>query len=110
MSVVCTGNSRILEQLGDKQDFESELSRVGFRHEEFTLQVDHKNTRRSIAGWDPQYQVKVTHAPTQTVKVYEGGPRKKWLARFAADLSDGLYGEPTFTRVGISRRQPRAVL
>jgi len=103
MSVVCVGNSRVLEQLGEKQDFESELSRAGFRHEEFTLHVDWGTSRRSRAGWDPRYEVKVTHAPTQTVKAYQGGPRENWVRRFAADLSQGLYGEPAFAPPPVSR-------
>ena len=39
MSVICVGDSQVLEQIGEKQDFECELSRVGFRHEEFTVHV-----------------------------------------------------------------------
>jgi len=37
MTVHCEGDCRLLEQLGEKQDFEAELSRLGFRHEEFTF-------------------------------------------------------------------------
>jgi hypothetical protein len=37
----CLSTRRLLhhEQLGEKQDFEGTLSRLGFRHEHFTLQV-----------------------------------------------------------------------
>ena len=110
MSVVCVGNCRILEQLGEKQDFESELGRAGFRHEEFTLRVYWENTRRTRAGWDQRYEVKVTHAPTQTVKAYAGGPSRNWVACFAADLAGGLYGDPNFRRPAISLLQVRAML
>ena len=110
MSVVCVGNCWILEQLGEKQDFESELSRAGFRHEEFTLHIYWENTRRTRAGWEQRYEAKVTHAPTQTVKAYPGGPSKNWVAYFAADLAGGLYGDPNVTRPAISLRQVRAAL
>lgn len=38
--VLCSGQYGVLEQLGEKQDFEAELSRRGYRHEEFSLHVD----------------------------------------------------------------------
>ena len=98
MSVVCIGNAWLVEQLGEKQDFEAELSRVGHQHEEFTLHVDPLNTARPRAGWNPRYQVKVTHSPTKTVKTYDGGPRESWVAHFADDLAEGLYGEPTLCK------------
>ena len=52
----------------------------------------------SRGGWNPRYEVKITHAPTQTVRSYAGGPRQDWVARFAKDLLAGLYGEPTLPR------------
>lgn len=109
MSVVCVGICRILEALGEKRDFESELGRAGFRHEEFTLHVYWENTPRARAGWDTRYEVKVTHAPTQTVKAYAGGPWKNWVADFAADLTGGLYGDPNFS-LAMSSRQARAAI
>ena len=39
MAVRCEGDSREMEQLGEKQDFEAELSRMGFMHEAFILYV-----------------------------------------------------------------------
>jgi len=98
MSVLCSGQTRVLEQLGEKQDFEAELSRRGFRHEEFTLHVESSRKPDARAGWDPRYEVKVTHTPTQTVKAYRAGPRERWVARFAQDLAGGLYGEPSVPR------------
>ena len=98
MSVVCIGNAWLVEQLGEKHDFEAELSRAGYRHEEFTLHVDPLNTARPRAGWNPRYEVKVTHSPTKTVKTYHGGPRDSWVASFADDLAEGLYGEPNGRR------------
>jgi hypothetical protein len=95
MSVVCTGRARVIEQLGEKQDFETELSRRGFRHEDFTLHVEAAKAPRSKAAWNPRYDVEVRHAPTQTIRAYRGGPRTNWVSSFAKDLLAGRYGEPT---------------
>jgi len=98
MSVSCSGRSGVLEQLGEKQDFEAELSRGGFTHEAFALHVDAGPNSDSGAAWDPRYKVTVTHAPTQTVKLYQAGPRENWVARFSKDLVGGLFGEPSLRR------------
>lgn len=98
MSVLCSGQTGVLEQLGEKQDFEAELSRRGYRHEEFTLHVEPERSSMSRAGWNPRYEVKVTHSPTRTVRSYPGGPRRDWVALFANDLTGGLYGEPSLPR------------
>jgi hypothetical protein len=95
MSVACTGQARIIEQLGEKQDFEAELSRRGFRHEEFALHVDTAKGGGASAGWSTRYDVEVRHLPTQTVRAYRGGPRRNWVNAFAKDLLAGLYGDPT---------------
>jgi hypothetical protein len=95
MSVACTGRVRTIEQLGEKQDFEAELSRRGFRHEEFTLHVEAVKSSRSAAGWDSGYEVEVHHGPTQDVRTYRGGPRRNWVSSFVKDLVAGRYGEPT---------------
>jgi len=39
MTVHCEGACRVIEQLGEKQEFEIALSRLGFRHEHFELHV-----------------------------------------------------------------------
>ncbi|HTS24001.1 MAG TPA: hypothetical protein VMN79_19595 [Casimicrobiaceae bacterium] len=109
MSVMCMGRTRVLEQLGEKQDFEAELSRRGFRHEDFSLHVLPERTSAGGAGWDPRYEVSVSHAPTRTVRVYKAGPREDWVGRFAKDLVRGLYGEPSLgLRPGISAARPFA--
>jgi hypothetical protein len=100
MSVLCIGAPWVPQQLGEKRDFETELSRVGFRHEEFVLHVNPKHAPRPKARGNSRYEVKVTHMPTQTVKTYVGGPRENWLAHFAEELAGGLYGEPSLSREG----------
>ena len=92
MSVLCIGDRWVLDHLDEKHGFEASLTRAGFRHEEFTLHV--KPSGSAPAPSAGAYEVKVTHAPTQTVKAYFGGPREDWVARFAEDLSGGLFGHP----------------
>ena len=92
MSVLCIGNRWVLDHLDEKHDFEANLTRAGFRHEEFTLHV--KPSGSAPAPSECGYEVKITHAPTQTVKAYAGGPGEDWVARFAEDLSGGLFGHP----------------
>jgi hypothetical protein len=94
MSVLCIGGRWVLDQLQEKHDFEEKLTRAGFRHEEFTLYVKsgHAFTRTASPSG---YEVKVTHGPTRTVKAYYGGSERDWVARFAEDLTGGLYGQPT---------------
>ena len=104
MSVLCSGHARVLEQLCEKQDFETELSRRGFRHEEFTLHVVPGKDFDRHSAWSSRYEVKVTHAPTRTVKAYRAGPRENWVARFVDDLTAGLYGEPSLSRAPTATR------
>ncbi len=107
MSVLCSGHARVLEQLCEKQDFETELTRRGFRHEEFTLHVVPGKDFHTNSAWSSQYEVKVTHTPTHTVKAYRAGPRENWVARFVDDLAAGLYGEPSLRRAQVSLRTVR---
>jgi hypothetical protein len=39
MTVYREGDCTLVEQLGEKQEFEAELTRLGFKHEDFTLHV-----------------------------------------------------------------------
>lgn len=94
MAVRCEGDSRVMEQLGEKQDFESELSRLGFTHEEFTLYVRRVNALGGATNWSTNYAVCVTNAANKRQNIYWEGPRKHWVAEFAADVASGLYGLP----------------
>ncbi|HTR57981.1 MAG TPA: hypothetical protein VMM27_07385 [Casimicrobiaceae bacterium] len=95
MSVMCVGGSWVLRQLAEKRHLEAELTRAGFRHEEFTFRIDPIGEARYAMESEPHYQVKVTHSPTQTVKGYRGGATGDWIERFAQDLAAGLYGQPS---------------
>ena len=98
MSVRCHGNAWIVEQLGEKQDFEAELSRLGYRHEGFALDVAPSTARRGRQRWDPRYSVHVVHAESGLRKTYSGGPSEQWVTDFAEDLARGVFGKPDLRR------------
>jgi len=91
MTVRCEGDSWVMEQVGEKQDFEAELSRFGFRHEDFSICVRRARTQGG-SPWVANYAVQVTNLTTRKCNVYWGGPRENWVAQFAVDLVNGLYG------------------
>ena len=98
MAVRCRGDSWVMEQLGEKQDFECELSRLGFKHEDFALYV-----RRAIApgagtAWTAKYAVRVTKIPAARHIMYWGGPGEQWVKEFVADVANGIYGQSSIGR------------
>jgi len=95
MTVRCHGDKWIMEQVGEKQDFESELSRVGLRHEDFVLYVRRAGFGGTNRQWSSNYAVRVTHLPTRKCNIYWGGPGENWVELFARDVGDGMYGEPS---------------
>lgn len=94
MTVRCEGDCRVMEQLGEKQDFESELSRLGFAHEAFTLYVRRARAPKSAMTWLANYTVCVTNVVTKRSNIYAGGAGERWVAQFAMDLAGGFYGSP----------------
>jgi hypothetical protein len=92
MAVRCEGDCRVMEQLGEKQDFESELSRLGFAHEAFTLDVRHAIKLGSTTNWIANYAVCVTNIASKRRNIYWGGPRKHWVSEFTVDAVAGHYG------------------
>jgi hypothetical protein len=85
------GDTWIMEQLGEKQDFEAELSRLGFRHEDFMLDV--RRVRPTVVSpWTSNYAVRVTNRKNGKSNIYWGGPGKHWVAQFARDLGEGFFG------------------
>ena len=91
MTVRCEGDSWVMEQLGEKQDFEAELSRLGLRHEDFALHVRRGGLGRINRGWGSHYAVRVTHTVIGHRSFYLGGPGECWVAQFAIDASRGMY-------------------
>jgi len=98
MAVRAEGYCRIIEQLGEKQDFEAELSRLGYRHEDFSLMVRRARLTGPVDGWTASYTVCVTDLRTSRSNVYWGGPHMQWVAQFASDLARGFFGEPRLLR------------
>jgi hypothetical protein len=84
----------LLEELGEKQNFESELSRLGLRHEDFTLHVLRQRSAGRKAEWSQDYSVTVTNVVTERSHLYQGGPKRNWVAQFSLDLANGVYGAP----------------
>jgi hypothetical protein len=93
MAVRCEGDLWIMEQLGERQDFESELSRLGMRHEDFHLHVRKAAFNQAKKTWSSNYAIRVTHSMTGRRSIYWGGPGQDWVAQFVADLRNGLYGD-----------------
>ncbi len=93
MAVDAEGDFHVMEQLGEKQDFESELSRLGFRHEDFVLYVRRAQVTGRRAAWSLDYAVHVTNRYAGKSGIYCGGPRRNWVARASEDLARGAFGE-----------------
>jgi hypothetical protein len=94
MTVRCSGDSRLLEQVGEKQDFECTLTAHGFAHETFALGVRRVAHPDLGAAWSCDYSVTVTRTDLGIRHVYAGGPAHRWVARFGADLTSGAYDGP----------------
>jgi hypothetical protein len=98
MAVRAEGYFWVMEQLGEKQDFESELSRLGYLHENFTLNVRRARSDSLGDEWTANYFVCVTELRTSRSNVYLGGPRGHWVEQFSADLALGVFGPPQIVR------------
>lgn len=98
MTVYCEGDRSLVEQVGEKQDFESELTRQGFKHEDFALHVLREIPRGPKAAWSHGYSVTVTNIGSGRSHVYEGGPKRDWVTQSSRDLANGAYGPPPPSR------------
>jgi hypothetical protein len=95
MAVRCEGDSWVMEQLGEKQDFECEITRLGFEHEDFVLCVRRASAPGKGTPWTSNYAVLVTNMHTQRHMIYWGGPGQEWIEEFVADVANGIYGQRT---------------
>ena len=93
MTVRCEGDSWIMEQLGEKQDFEAELSRLGLHHEDFALHVRRGGLGGINRSWDANFAVRVSNVVTGSRRIYWGGPGEDWVAQFVTDVAKGKYGD-----------------
>ena len=94
MTVHCEGECAVLEQLGERYEFETELTRHGFRHEDFALHVIRERPRPPKSEWVQRYAVTVVNVRADRRRVYRGGGRQRWVAEFARDLAVGAFGTP----------------
>ena len=92
MAVRCVGDSRLMEQVGEKQDFESALTQRALRHEDFMLSVHRPVPTAHAHDWTQDYTVTVVWVITGGGHRYAGGPRHNWVAQFLIDVSRGVYG------------------
>jgi hypothetical protein len=98
MAVRAEGYCWVMEQLGEKQDFEAELSRFGYEHDNFALSVRRARADGIGSEWTANYFVCVTELHTSRSNVYLGGPRGDWVKQFSADLATGFFGAPQIVR------------
>ena len=104
MAVRCGGDTWEMEQIGEKQDFECELSRLGFKHEDFALHVRRTTALGTGTAWSANYAVRVTNLPTARHIFYWGGPGERWVKEFVADVANGIFGRPTITHFAPAAR------
>lgn len=95
MTVHCEGDCWLVEQLGDKQDFEAELTRQRYKHEDYTLDVLRETAPGKKVQSSQYYAVTVSNVVSGQRQVYYGGPGENWVAQFSADLARGCYRAPS---------------
>jgi hypothetical protein len=105
MTVRCAGDTHLLEQLGEKQDFECLLTTRGLPHEDFALRVRRLPNRKLGEAWSCDYSVTVTCADRDVQRTYAGGPAYRWIERFAADLARGTYDRRSVSSAVCPRRR-----
>jgi hypothetical protein len=95
-----------MEQLGEKQAFEAELTRLGLRHEDFALHVRRSGLGGIDRGWNAHYAVRVSDVVSGSRGIYWGGPGENWVAQFATDVAKGVYrGLSTSGRLPVPARK-----
>ena len=110
MTVRCSGDGRLMEQVGEKQDFEVALTRHGLLHEDFLLRVRRTSVAADNDEWNRDYVVTVVAVARGRRHSYRGCPRQNWVLQFANDLVSGAYGYPIAAQLdaGDAQRAHRA--
>ena len=91
MSVTCGGDCRLIENTEERQAFESELTRHGRSHDDYSLFVTRIRPAASEPEWSLTYTVLVHHRRTNQAFEYRGGSRQRWVKRFIDDLLKGRF-------------------
>lgn len=94
MTVRCSGDCQLIEATWEKQDFEAEITRQRFSHDDFTISVQRVATR---GPYGLRYIVTVKNIVTHCDIAYRGGNREAWVRRFAVDLAKGAFGQSSGT-------------
>lgn len=94
MAVRCSGDCQLIDATWEKQDFEVELTRQRFSHDDFTISVQRVPAR---GPYGLRYTVTVQNIVTHCEVTYRGGQREAWVRRFAVDLAEGAFGRSSGT-------------
>ena len=105
MTVYCEGDCSLVEQLGEKREFEAELTSLGFKHEDFTLHVLGQVPQGPKAVWSDDYSATLSNIVSGHSRVYQGGPKQNWVAQSSLDLANGAYGPPPRSGRAMAKRE-----
>ena len=90
MRVEWQGDHKLLEESGDKQDFECEAIRLGYDPGEFIVVVRREPDVAGPDGLHPiRYKVHITRlGADQETLTLSGGHGKAWVAQFVQDATN----------------------
>jgi len=89
MTVQCEGDCPLIDQTGEKQDFEVALTRFHLPHEAFALEVVRLPGAMGSWDWGLRYRVTVRHIPTGDSLMYLATPSCSWVGSFRDDVERG---------------------
>ena len=89
MAVHCEGDCPLIDQTGEKQDFEVALTRFRLPHEAFALQVVRVPGTFGSWDWGLHYRVTVRHIPSGQSLMYLATPSRSWVGSFRDDVERG---------------------
>jgi hypothetical protein len=89
MTVHCEGDCPLIDQTGEKQDFEVALTRFHLPHEAFALQVVRVPGTFGSWDWGLRYRVTVRHLPSGRSMMYLATPSQSWVGSFQDDVERG---------------------
>ena len=88
MSVQWQGDHKLLDKTREKQDFESELRRLGYDPSQFVVLVRREVGAPGPEGKPTRYKLYVNQVgPGQKTLILEGGPGNNWIAQFVRELT-----------------------
>jgi hypothetical protein len=100
MTVYREGDCSLVEQLGEKQEVEAELTRLGFKHEDFTLHVLRQVPQAQRRPESNGYSATVSNVASGHSRVYQRCPKRNWVTQSSLDPANGVYGPTAAERSG----------